>query len=143
MLLSRVPGEQAAEFTSARSATSGGLSSSAGPSPTSDRRVTPGAGANTGSGSAEAIQLRILAHSTRPFQPVQIQGTYHGGANTFLRVERWEAGKWLASPIPTKTDQSGQFIAYVEFGQPGRYRLRMLDPGSGVTSQPFVLVIKG
>ena len=55
-------------------------------------------------------------------------------ADTFLRVQRWEGGKWLAFPLPTKTDQSGQFTAYVEFGQPGRYQLRILDPGSGVTS---------
>jgi hypothetical protein len=58
-------------------------------------------------------------------------------------VERWEKGKWLAFPIPTKIDQSGKFTAYVEFDQPGRYQLRVLVPNSGVTSKPFVLVIKG
>jgi hypothetical protein len=87
--------------------------------------------------------LEDLAHSARPFQPVRIQGTYHGGADTFLRVQRWEEGKWLAFPVPTKTDQSGRFTTYVEFGQPGRYRLRVLDPNSGVTSKTFVLMIKG
>jgi hypothetical protein len=45
--------------------------------------------------------------------------------------------------MPTTTDQSGEFTAYVELAQPGRYRLRVLDPNSGVTSKPFVLVIKG
>ena len=70
------------------------------------------------------------------------QGRYRGGAETFLRVQRWEGGEWLDFPVPTKTDQSGQFIAFVEFGQPGRYRLRVLDPDSGVKSKPFVLVIK-
>jgi hypothetical protein len=58
-------------------------------------------------------------------------------------VQLWESGQWLAFPLLTKTDQSGQFTAYVEFGEPGRYRLRMLDPDSGVTSKPSVLVIKG
>jgi hypothetical protein len=67
---------------------------------------------------------------------------YRGGADTFLRVERSEGGQWLAFPVPTKTDQSGQFTAYVEFGQPGRYRLRVLDPHSGVTSKPLLLVIE-
>jgi hypothetical protein len=142
-------GEEAVESTSSQSATPGRLSSSAGPSPASNPTVTPtsttrpGAGGNTGSGSAEAIQLEDLAHSARPFQPVRIQGTYHGGADTFLRVQRWEEGKWLAFPVPTKTDQSGRFTTYVEFGQPGRYRLRVLDPNSGVTSKTFVLMIKG
>ena len=46
-------------------------------------------------------------------------------------------------PVPTKADQSGQFTAFVEFGQPGRYRLRVLDPDSGLTSKTFALVIKG
>ena len=82
------------------------------------------------------------AVSAKPFQTVRIQGTYRGGADTFLRVQRWEAGKWLAFPLPTKTDQSGQFTAYAELGQPGRYQLRVLDPDSGVTSKPFVLVIE-
>jgi hypothetical protein len=49
----------------------------------------------------------------------------------------------LAFPIHTKTNQSGQFTAYVEFGQPGRYQLRVLDPDSGITSMTFVLLIKG
>jgi hypothetical protein len=57
-------------------------------------------------------------------------------------VERWEGGKWLAFPLPTKTDQSGQFTAYVELGQPGLHRLRVLNPDSGVTSNPSVVVIK-
>jgi len=93
--------------------------------------------------SEPTIQLNDLADTGRPFQTVRIHGTYHGGANTFLRVQRWEAGKWLAFPLPTKTDQSGQFTAYVEFGQPGRYRLRVLHPGTHLTSKTFVLVVKG
>jgi hypothetical protein len=58
-------------------------------------------------------------------------------------VQRWEDGKWLAFPLPTKTDKSGEFTAYVDIGPPGHYRLRLLDPSTGVTSKPFVLVIKG
>jgi hypothetical protein len=148
LLLYRAPGERAVESAPTQNAAPGGPSSSTGPS-ASDPRITPpstttpGAGANTGSGSAEAIQLEDLADSARPFQTVRIQGTYHGGANTFLRVQRWEGGKWLAFPLPTKTDQSGRFTTHVEFDQPGRYQLRVLDPNSGVTSKPFVLVIKG
>ena len=94
-------------------------------------------------GEESTIQLKDLPESARPFETVRVQGTYRGGADTFLRVQRWEGGKWLAFPVPTKTDQSGQFTAYVELGQPGRYRLRVVHPGSGLASKPFVLVIKG
>jgi hypothetical protein len=49
----------------------------------------------------------------------------------------------LDFPLPTKTDESGQFITQAEFGRPGRYWLRVLDPDSGVASKPFVVVIEG
>jgi hypothetical protein len=135
LLLSRAPGERVVESAFTQSATPGGFSSSAGRSPAAAPR--------NGSAEGEIIQLEDLADSARPCQTVRIQGTYRGGADTFLRVQRWESGKWLDFPLPTKTDQSGEFTAYVEFGQPGRYQLRVLDPNSGVTSKSFVLVIKG
>jgi hypothetical protein len=97
---------------------------------------------STAGGGEATIQVEDLPGPARPFEAVRVQGAYRGGADTLLRVQRWEGGKWLAFPVPTKTDQSGKFTAYVELGQPGRYRLRVLDPDSGVTSEPFVLVIR-
>jgi hypothetical protein len=133
LLLTR--GERAAESTSTQSVTPSGVSSSTGRSPATDR--------GSGSAEGETIQLEDLVDSARPFETVRIQGRYRGEAGTFLRVQRWEGGKWLSFPLPTKTNQSGQFTAYVELGQPGRYRLRVADASSGVTSKPFVLVIEG
>ena len=136
LLLSRASDERAGQSSSSQSATSGEVSSSSGPSSASDPR----------SGSADeqrTIELEDLADSAKPFQTVPIQGTYRDGGDTFLRVQRWESGKWLDFPLPTKTDESGRFTAYVELGQPGRYALRVRDPDSGVTSKILVLVIKG
>jgi hypothetical protein len=100
---------------------------------------------STGTGREEStIQLEDLPESGRPFQTVRIQGRFRGGADTLLRVQRWEGGKWLDFPLTTKTDQSGKFTTYVELGgRPGRYLLRVLDSDSLVTSEPFVVVIKG
>jgi hypothetical protein len=134
LLLSQTPGERAVDTTPTQIATPGGV--------TSDTRPSRGSGARSGS-TAGAISLQNPPDSARPFQPVRIQGTYRAGADTLLRVQVWEGGKWLAFPIPTKTDKSGRFTAHVELGQPGRYTLRVLDPESGVTSEPFVLVIRG
>ena len=136
LLLSRASDERAGQSSSSQSATPAGVSSSSGPSSASDPR----------NGSAEehkTIQLEDSADSAKPFQTVPIQGTYRGGGGTLLRVQRWESGKWLDFPLPTTTDESGRFTAYVELGQPGRYTLRVLDPDSGVTSKILVLVIKG
>ena len=118
-----------------QNATPGGVSSSAGPAPASDPK--------NGSAAEEPIQLENVADSARPFQTVRIHGTYRGGADTFVRVQRSEVGKWVTFPVPTKTNQSGKFTARVELGTPGRYRLRVVDPNSGVASKPFVLVIQG
>ena len=94
-------------------------------------------------GEGPTIQLENLADSARPFQTVRIEGTYRGGPDTFLEVQRLEGGDWLSFPLPAKTDRSGQFTTYVELERPGRYWLRVVDPGSAVTSKPFVLVIEG
>jgi hypothetical protein len=99
---------------------------------------------STGIGRDEStIELEGLADSARPLEAVRIQGTYRGGPDTFLRVQRWEGGKWLNFPLHTQTDQSGQFTTYVELEQPGRYPLRVVEPDSGVASKTFVLVING
>ena len=82
------------------------------------------------------------AGSGKPFEAVRIRGTYRSGPDTLLRVQRWEGGMWLDFPVPTKTDKSGRFTAHVEFGLPGRYWLRVLDPESAVESKPFQVVIK-
>ena len=99
---------------------------------------------STGIGRDEStIELEDLADSARPLEAVRIQGTYRGGPDTFVRVQRWEGGKWLDFPLQTRTDQSGQFTTYVELEEPGRYLLRVVEPDSGVASKTLVLVIDG
>lgn len=132
-----------------QSAQRGGGSSSAAPSgapePKTTRKSTSDTGDQTGSSPAvqETIRLKGTAESARPWQTVPIKGTYIGGAGTVVRVQRWEAGKWLAFPLVAKTDQSGHFRAFVELGRPSRYRLRVMDPRAGVKSEPFALEIRG
>jgi hypothetical protein len=70
---------------------------------------------NTG-GEEPTIQLEVLADLAGPFQPVRIKGRYRGGADIFLRVQRREGGRWLAFPVPTKTDQSGRFTLLSSLG---------------------------
>jgi hypothetical protein len=138
------PAPSAAPAALSQNSTSAGSPAEPGPDPASPRPTTTGAaGDKTGSDGQRAIAMRRLADSARPFENVRIEGLYRGGADTFLRVQRWEQGRWRAFPLPAKTDEVGQFATYVEFGQPGRYRLRVLDHESGVTSKPLVLVVEG
>jgi hypothetical protein len=127
----------------------GGSSSTADPPRASDPTpptltTTPAAGDNTASGSAgqETIQLKDPPVSAKPFETVRIRGTYRGGADTLLRMQRWEGGMWLDFPIPTKTDQSGEFTAHIELERSGRFLVRVQDPKAGVESEPFELVIR-
>ena len=115
------------------------------PAPSDPATPTPTAtqGNDPGSTPANAISLKDSPDSAKPSETVRISGTFHGGPDRFLRVQRMEGGRWQSFPIPAKTDQFGRFTTYVELGQPGRYRLRVLDPASGVTSKSFVLVITG
>lgn len=148
---SREAGERSITSTSPESVSAGQLPPSADPAPASDSRTTPsatttpGAGDSSGSDSPEpeTIVLEKSAGVAKPFQTVRIAGAFRGRPETFLQVQRKERGKWLAFPLPTRTDESGKFTAYVELGQPGRYQVRLRDAASGVTSIPFVLEIKG
>ena len=127
--------------TSGPSPSTAANSSSPAPTRVGTESATPTA-MSSSTGLAKAISVEYSAFFAKPFQAVRIPGTYHGGADTFLWVERWEGGRWVAFPVPTKTDKSGKFTAFVELGRPGHYRLCVVDPDSGVRSEPFLLVIK-
>jgi hypothetical protein len=90
----------------------------------------------------ETIQVEGSGATAEPFETVPIRGTYRGGAQRFLQVQWRVNGSWQAFPVPAKTDESGQFTAYVEMSRPNDYRLRVRDPQSGITSDPFTLLIK-
>jgi hypothetical protein len=81
--------------------------------------------------------------TAKSYQTVEVRGTYRGGASRFVQAERREGGKWVAYPVPAKSDKTGRFTAFVDSEAPGRYRLRVVDPQSGVTSKEFVLVVTG
>jgi hypothetical protein len=130
LLLTR--GERAVPSTSSQSATPGDVSSSAGRSPASE--------SGSGSCKGKIIQLEDLPESARPFETVRVLGTYRGGADTFLRVQCWERGQWLAFPLATKTDQSGRFTTV--WNSINRVVTTRAGPQLRcVTSKLFVLVI--
>jgi serine/threonine protein kinase len=141
---SGVPAAPPPSATSGVPSPSAASSASASPRPATPS-TTPGGGDVTGSDSSaeQVIRLEDPPRSAESFETIRIRGTYHGGPSTFLRVQRWENDSWRSFPLPTRTDESGNFTAHVELGQPGRYRLRLVDVDSGMTSEPFVLVIRG
>jgi hypothetical protein len=106
----------------------------------------PQATGSDGSPSAEVAAIEIYgdrAIKAQPFETVRIRGTYHGGAEAFLRVDVREGARWVPYPFRPKTDHLGRFITHIELGEPGPHWLRVVDPRTELTSEPFVLVIAG
>jgi serine/threonine protein kinase len=136
----RVPAATMQQNDSA-SASSGELAPRGRPGPAAVPS-TPATTRTAGTGVGDLIQIAGAEHTGKPFEAVPVQGTLRGGSNTLLRTEHWEGGRWVAFPFPTHADRSGRFTSFVELDEPGRYRIRVADPGSGVKSRPFVLVIQ-
>ena len=139
-LISESATDRAAPVTPTVAATTSRLAD-----PAASVQATPAPGSNgTSSGSApaaKAIEVENPALSARPFQVVQVRGTYAGGAGVFLSAQRREKGKWISFPMPAKSDEAGRFTLYVELDRAGRYQLRAIDPASGTASEPFFVTV--
>jgi hypothetical protein len=78
-------------------------------------------------GSASRIETTASSYFGRPFETIQIGGRYLGvHSPRRLHVELRQGQGWTQFPLPTVTEPSGRFRAYVELGL-GEYRLRLVD----------------
>ena len=94
-----------------------------------------------GAESDPAIKVEHDLLFADTFETVRVDGRYSGARNTKLTVQYRDKEGWVSFPLPVRTDRSGSFRAHVEMGVRGRYTLRVLDPGAGVTSEKFVLYV--
>ena len=105
----------------------GGVTNDPGASPTSSRHQ---------------IQLTETSYFARPFEAVQVVGTYRGtGQRTRLRLQLHDGRRWVPFPLPATTDRAGRFTAHLEWGAVGRYRLRVVDPRTRSVSPVATLLI--
>ena len=75
-------------------------------------------------------------------ETIQIQGQYRGVPGpTRLRVQIQQPGGWAQYPLPAVTQPSGEFRAFVELGEPGEYRLRIVDPNRAYASEVLTLLV--
>jgi hypothetical protein len=94
-------------------------------------------------GSEPAIRINGQSFAGRPFETVGMEGTYSGSSGpTMLRVQHRQGGEWVDFPLPTSTDASGNFTAYVELGGTGKHQVRVMDPKAHVASAPVDVVIR-
>jgi hypothetical protein len=113
-----------------------GASESPGAAPTSQKpsdKPSP-----SKSDKPKQITLSADTSNASSMQRVNLNGRYPGGNGVTLQVQRREGGSW--TPFPTSaTVDGGSFSTYVALGQPGPNRLRVVDTGSGTTSNVIVI----
>jgi hypothetical protein len=96
----------------------------------------------SGAASASRIETTSSSYFGRPFETVEIAGRYRGvDDRAELRVQLREPDGWTTFPLPTVTQPSGEFRAYVEVGGPGRYQVRIVDPEEDRASTVLTLLI--
>jgi hypothetical protein len=57
-------------------------------------------------------------------------------------VQHRQGGGWVDFPLPTTTDESGNFTVYVELGTTGDHQVRVVDPQTHTASAPVTVVIR-
>ena len=106
------------------------------PEPTDDDPPAP-------TDSEPAIQVDGEQFAAGPFETVSMAGTYVGSsARTILRVQQQQGVDWVDFPLPTTTDESGDFTAHVEIGSLGEHQIRVVDPSADIVSKPVTVVIR-
>lgn len=85
------------------------------------------------------ITLNASPDRASTYEHIYLTGTYPGGDGATLQVQRFE-GRWVDFPA-SATLQGGTFETYVESGQGGENRFRVIDQSTGRASQPASVVL--
>lgn len=99
------------------------------PSPAANASPVPG-----------GISLAASSPSVASMQQIDLTGTYPGGQGATLQVQRFTGGSWSDFPV-TVSVVGGSFSTYVQTGQTGENRFRVLDPASGTSSNEVVVSV--
>jgi hypothetical protein len=86
------------------------------------------------------IRLSASRRVASTYQRVYLSGSYRGGNGARLLVQRYE-GHWVEFPV-SATVRGGHFETYVESGQKGPNRFRVVDPATGRKSQPVTVTLR-
>ncbi len=91
----------------------------------------------------KVISLSAAQAQVAPMEQIDLSGTYPGGEGAILQVQRFENGHWTDFPASPVSVSDGTFSTYVLTGIPGQQRFRMIDTGSGKTSNEVKVTVTG
>lgn len=86
------------------------------------------------------ISLSAGQTSVSPMERIDLTGTYQGGEGAVLQVQRLEGGTWTDFPV-TVSVSNATFATYVQTGQGGEVKFRVLDTTSQKASNPVTVSI--
>jgi cytoskeletal protein RodZ len=87
----------------------------------------------------DAADAMLLANPTAvgTYEQIDLSGRFPDlGAGMTLQVQRREAGGWADFPVTATTQEDGSFATYVQTGQSGVNKFRMLVVETGETTPP-------
>lgn len=100
---------------------------------TPSEQTTPTPSETSTTREESGIVLEASPRSVGTYERINLTGTYKAPSGTVLQVQRREGGSWVDFPT-TATVANGSFTTYVETGQTGLNRFRMLAIGRDDTS---------
>jgi len=91
----------------------------------------------------EEISLQSAQNSVGPMQDIDLTGVYPGGEGAILQVQRFEGNRWVDFPASPISVGDETFATYVQTGQPGPQRFRVVDTDTGKASNEVKVTITG
>lgn len=88
----------------------------------------------------EEISLSAAQTSVAPMQQIDLSGVYPGGEGAILQVQRFADGQWLDFPV-TVSVSNETFSTYIQTGQLGQNRFRVVDTSTGLESNAVRVTI--
>lgn len=85
------------------------------------------------SASDTALSLDVSPKQVGVSQRINLTGSYRGGDNVTLQIQRLEAGTWTDFPV-TVDVTAGTFQTWIQTSRTGEQTFRVLDPQGDVAS---------
>jgi hypothetical protein len=111
-------------------------------SPTKEPSQQPGEEKSSKKPEDKGISLQVAQPSVSPMDNIDLSGVYPGGEGAILQVQRFEGGAWKDFPV-TASVSDETFATYVQTGQTGVNRFRVVDTDTGKASNEVKVTIRG
>lgn len=86
------------------------------------------------------ISLSAAQTAVGPMEPIDLTGDYPAGEGAILRVQQFENGSWGDFPV-TASVSGGRFSTFIQTGNTGLNRFRVIDTDTGEASNEIKVQI--